>query len=253
MKQRFLITIEYDGRGYSGWQRQKNGVAIQAKIEEALLGIFGEKINLYGSSRTDAGVSAYEQTAHFDVDTLISAEKIPHALNSVLPNDIAVTGCIVVADDFHARFAEKKKTYVYRIYISPTRRPIFDRERLRLLKPLDIAAMKAAAEGMVGRYDCSLFQKSGSPSGAPIKTVYSVEVTEPKPDCIDITVTGDGFLYKMVRTMAGTLVYVGQGKLTPQEIADAVKNCDKEKIGKTLAGEFLYLLKTEYATLKVEN
>jgi tRNA pseudouridine38-40 synthase len=245
MKKRYLITLEYDGKNYCGWQRQLNGISVQGVVEEKLAALFGGAITLFGSGRTDAGVSALGQTAHFDAETGIPAERIPYALNSMLPQDIAVLSCRIVGGDFHARFHKKKKTYVYKLYVSPTRRPLLDRDRLFLRRALDVAAMKKAAEFMVGTYDCRCYEKVGSASGNPVKTVYSVAVLK-SSEGIDIKVVGSGFLYKMVRTMAGTLLYVGQGRLTPDDVSDAVKNCDKTKIGKTLPAEFLCLTKTEY-------
>jgi tRNA pseudouridine38-40 synthase len=247
MKKRYLITLEYDGKNYCGWQRQLNGTSVQAVVEDKLAALFGGAITLYGSSRTDAGVSAFGQTAHFDAETNIPEESIPRALNYLLPRDIAVLNCRTVDGDFHARFNKKKKTYVYKLYVSPTRRPLFDRDRLFIRRDLDVAAMKKAAEFMVGTYDCRCYEKVGSANGNPVKTVYSVGVSDFfGGGLMDIEVAGSGFLYKMVRTMAGTLLYVGLGKLTPAEVFEAVKNCDKTKIGKTLPPEFLYLTKTEY-------
>ncbi|MDR2090823.1 MAG: tRNA pseudouridine(38-40) synthase TruA [Clostridiales bacterium] len=324
MKKRYLITIEYDGKNYCGWQRQSNGTSVQAVVEEKLSELFGGAVTLFGSGRTDAGVSAFAQTAHFDAETDIPNERLIHAINFLLPRDIAVLDCRTVSDDFHARFNRKKKTYVYKIYVSPVRRPLFDRERLFVRKNLDLSAMKKAAEFMTGTYDCRCYEKAGSANGNPVKTIYSVSVldffwsgmidtgrgtpnigngmvnidsgtsdigngmlnikngtpniesgmvnidsgtsgigngmlnmkngmpnigngtSDIKCGTIDIEVAGSGFLYKMVRTMAGTLLYAGLGKLTPVDVLDAVKNCGKTKIGKTLPAEFLYLTKTEY-------
>ncbi|MDR1905474.1 MAG: tRNA pseudouridine(38-40) synthase TruA [Clostridiales bacterium] len=246
MEKRYLIITEYDGANYCGWQRQKNGVSVQSVIEEKLSIIFGCRVTLHGSSRTDAGVSAYEQTAHFDVDTNIPPEKIPHAVNSLLPKDISIVGCKVVDDDFHARFSDKKKTYAYRLYISNVRRPLFDRERLWIKRILNIDAMREAAAYVEGTYDCKCFQKSGSPRVGTIRTVMSVKVICTEKDIVDIEITAKGFLYKMARTIAGTLVYVGLNKLSPTDVLHAVQLCDKTKTGKTLPGEYLYLLKTEY-------
>ncbi|MDR2047604.1 MAG: tRNA pseudouridine(38-40) synthase TruA [Clostridiales bacterium] len=246
MRRRFLITVEYDGKNYCGWQRQRNGTGVQAVIEDALYGLFGNAITLFGSGRTDAGVSAEEQTAHFDADTDIPPERIPHALNFRLPRDISVKSCRVVGGDFHARSNKKKKTYVYKLYVSDVRRPLLDRDRLFIKKPLDIESMRRAAELMVGVYDCRCYEKSGSAGGNPVKTVYSAAVGDLGGGRLDIAITGSGFLYKMARTMAGTLVYVGIGKLTAEDVGEAVKNCDKIKTGKTLPAEFLRLVKTEY-------
>lgn len=246
MSKRFLITVEYDGRGYCGWQRQKNGVSVQEVLENKLSEILGSAVTLHGSGRTDAGVSAYGQTAHFDSDTGIPADKIPYAVNSRLPKDICVLACAEVSKNFHARFSNKKKTYAYKIYMSEFRRPILDRDRLWIKNPVDVALMRGAAEVLAGRYDCKCFQKSGSPSGDTVKTVYSVDIEELPDGCLDIEITGSGFLYKMARTIAGTLVYAGLKKLSVGDIEDAVKNCDKTKTGKTLSPEYLYLKRTEY-------
>ncbi|MDR1940421.1 MAG: tRNA pseudouridine(38-40) synthase TruA [Clostridiales bacterium] len=246
MIKRFLITIEYDGANYSGWQRQKNGLAVQQVLEEGLEAVLGEPITVFGSSRTDAGVCASAQTAHFDSRTRIAPERIPFAVNGVLPKDISVKKCVETAPDFHARFSNKIKTYVYRLYVSEVRRPLYDAYAFWQKKPLDIAAMRRAAGVMEGTYDCKCFQRAGSPSGDTVKTIYSVTVGELSDGRLDITVSGGGFLYKMVRTMAGTLLYAGLGKLSKEDILQAIKSGDAAKTGKTLPPEFLCLTGTEY-------
>ncbi|MDR3264294.1 MAG: tRNA pseudouridine(38-40) synthase TruA [Clostridiales bacterium] len=246
MKTRFFIIIEYDGKNYCGWQRQKNGMTVQEMLEDKLSVLFGSKITVFGSSRTDAGVSAFCQTAHFDAETDIPPKKIPFAVNSLLPNDISVRSCRAVPVSFHARFCDKKKTYTYKLYVSDIRRPLLDRERFFVKRALNVQAMTEAASYMTGTYDCKCFQKSGSVSGGTVRTVYSVTVCALADGCLDIGITGSGFLYKMARTMAGTLLSVGLGALSPSDVACAVKNCDKTKTGKTLPPEFLYINDTEY-------
>lgn len=241
---RIKLVLSYDGRNYCGFQRQKNGITVQEKLEEALKKIYCSDITVTASGRTDAGVSAAGQVVHYDCDDRIEVKKIPVALNTFLPNDIAVISAKKVKADFNARFSAVKKTYVYKIYNDSIRDPLFPFCAFYPVK-LDISLMKKAAEFIVGEHDFSCFMASGSSVKDTVRKIYSIDIKR-KGKVISIFVTGNGFLYNMVRIIAGTLVYAGEGKIKPEAVKDAILSKDRKKAGKTMAPEGLCLLKVFY-------
>lgn len=242
---RYKITIEYKGTEYAGWQIQKNAVSIQSVIECSLKKIFNKDIKITGSGRTDSGVHALGQVAHFDCDTDIPASRIPHAVNSALPIDIRVKDCEIVSDDFHARYSAKSKTYVYKMYYSQHLSPLkYDFYHCVNKKP-DIDKMVEGSKLFIGEHDFKAFQASNSSVMNTIRTVYSLDIMTIDNEII-IEINGNGFLYNMVRTIAGTLLYVGLGKLTLQDIYDILRDGDRSRVGKTLPANGLCLVKVEY-------
>ena len=253
---RYRAIISYDGTDYVGWQRQLNGISVQEKMEVALSKIFGTPTTCTASGRTDSGVHAEGQVVHFDATTSIPVDKIPYAVNTELPDDISMLYCEVTADDFNARFSAKRKTYKYSLYSAPHRLPTLGRNHTHIISPLNIEDMKKGAEYIVGEHDFKCFEASGSVVKSTVRTVYGIDINVTKIDCVkggafpsvkvDISVTGNGFLYNMVRIIAGTLVYVGMGKLTPEDVKEIILSKDRTKAGKTLPPEGLTLVSVEY-------
>ena len=253
---RYRAIISYDGTDYVGWQRQLNGISVQEKMEVALSKIFGTPTTCTASGRTDSGVHAEGQVVHFDAITSIPVDKIPYAVNTELPDDISMLYCEVTADDFNARFSAKRKTYKYSLYSAPHRLPTLGRNHTHIISPLNIEDMKKGAEYIVGEHDFKCFEASGSVVKSTVRTVYGIDINVTKIDSVkggafpsvkvDISVTGNGFLYNMVRIIAGTLVYVGMGKLTPEDVKEIILSKDRTKAGKTLPPEGLTLVSVEY-------
>ena len=253
---RYRAVISYDGTNYVGWQRQLNGISVQEKMEVALGKIFGTPTQCTASGRTDSGVHAEGQVVHFDAQTSIPTDKIPYAVNTELPDDISMLYCEETYDEFNARFSAKRKTYKYSLYSSPHRLPTLNRNHTHIISPLNVEDMKKGAEYIVGEHDFKCFEASGSVVKSTVRTVYSIDVKAEKidgvkggafaPVKVEISVTGNGFLYNMVRIIAGTLVYVGMGKLTPDDVKEIILSKDRIKAGKTLSPEGLTLVSVEY-------
>nr|WP_066354014.1 tRNA pseudouridine(38-40) synthase TruA [Fervidicola ferrireducens] len=239
------ILLEYDGSNYHGWQRQKNALTIQEVVEEAVYKVTGEKVKVIGAGRTDAGVHARGQVANFHTNCRIPVERLPYAINSHLPEDIVVKGAEEVPDDFHARYSAKAKVYTYTIYNAPFPSPLMRKYSYFYPHILDVEAMQEAAKAFVGVHDFTAFRASGSPVKSSIRNVMRLEVKKNK-DVITIEVEADGFLYNMVRIIAGTLLEVGSGKRTPEEIPSVISSRDRERAGITLPAHGLCLEKVVY-------
>lgn len=242
---RILLTISYDGTNYSGWQKQKNAVTVQGEFDKACSTLFKTDIESIGASRTDAGVHALGQRAVIDVDTSIPAEKIPLALNPLLPDDIVVTHAEEVDADFNPRFKALKKTYEYSIYNAPFRNPLYRNYSEYVRYELDLDSMRTACEAFVGEHDFRAFCASGNSSKTTVRTIYSLDI-EKDGDFIKIRVTGNGFLYNMVRIIAGTLIYVGEGRIAPDDLPEIIASGDRRKAGKTAGPSGLVLVKIMY-------
>ena len=212
------LTIEYDGTDFCGWQSQKNGASIQDAVEHALGKYFDcDYVRIYAAGRTDNGVHARGQVAHFVTDKSVNPYKLCLGVNLNLPSTVAVTNAEIVDDDFDARFSAISKTYCYRVYVSSTRKPLYDVNHAQVYKPLDIAAMQKAAKLLVGTHDFAAFQKTGSNLKGTVRTVNSFTVSQ-DGDTISFTVNGNAFLYNQVRIMCGLLVEVGKGNLTLDDV-----------------------------------
>lgn len=251
---RYRAVISYDGTNYVGWQRQLNGLSVQEVLEKALTKTFGINTQATASGRTDAGVHAEGQVVHFDSDTSIPAEKIPFVINPELPDDISMLSCEIAADDFNARFNAKRKTYCYKLYISKHRRPMLEHTHARISIPIDLKKMRKAADLIEGEHDFKCFEASGSVVKSTVRTVYSIEIKSDgkvengvlSEGTVEIYVTGNGFLYNMVRIMAGTLVYVGTEKLDPADVSQILESGDRTRAGKTLPPQGLHLISVMY-------
>jgi len=239
------ILLEYDGTAYCGWQRQKNALSIQEVLETAISTITGEKVNVIGSGRTDAGVHALSQVANFKTNTRIPIDKLPYAINSKLPEDIVVKHAEQVAEDFHARFCAKSKIYTYTIYNSKFPSPLLRKYSYFYSKPLDINAMKRAAEKLVGIHDFKAFMASGRPVKSTVRHLQRLEVVQ-NGDIVKLEIQANGFLYNMARIIAGTLLDVGIGKKDADEMTSIIKSKDRNCAGKTLPPEGLCLVKVIY-------
>ena len=242
---RVKITVEYDGTNYCGWQVQPNGLTVQECVENAVFLATGEKVRVTGSGRTDAGVHAQGQVAHFDTNCTIPPEKIYKALNVHLPQDIRVLSSERAEDDFHACNNVKKKTYRYSFYISQVEQPLKDRYAVMLDKTPNVELMREGAQSFVGEHDFKAFCSSGSGAKTTVRTIYSVDVVLKEKD-LSVTVMGNGFLYNMVRIMVGTLLEVGYGKIPLSTIEQMLKTGKRTLGGKTLPARGLRLEQVEY-------
>lgn len=245
------LKLSYDGTNYHGWQVQKNGASIQQTLEEAVFQLLGQKTHVSGVGRTDAGVHARRYVANCKVDCSIPMERLPLALNSFLPHDIAVSAACAVPDDFDARFDCTKKEYAYHILPSALRDPFLARYAYRYHYPLDPALMQQGAQHFVGRQDFAAVRSQGTPVKSTVRTVFWCEVEPLENGLIRIRVCGDGFLYNMVRAIAGTLVYVGCGKLPPDEVAAVLRTGDREQAGPTLPACGLFMNRLWYENTPV--
>ena len=214
---RVLLTISYDGTDFCGYQIQPNGRTVEEELEKALFKLTKQQIKTYASGRTDSGVHALCQKVHFDTSATIPAESFAPALNAILPSDLKVLKSKKVSDSFNARYSAKKKTYKYSLYVGDFEEPIVSRYKTLISKMPDIALMKACAKAIEGTHDFKAFMASGSSVKDTVRTVYSIKTVK-KGRFIDIYVTGNGFLYNMVRIISGAMVAVGEGKLDVKEV-----------------------------------
>lgn len=242
---RILLTIEYNGTNYSGWQKQPNQKTIQGEIESAIFKSIGEKVEIFGSGRTDAGVHALGQTAHFDLKAPVPISKIADILNNVLPPDIVIRKGKEVEDDFHARFSIKKKCYLYKIYNSPVKKAFLSDRVGWIKKQLDIEKMKEASQLIVGEHDFRGLCSANTCAVNFVRKIFEITLTK-ENDFIYVEVCGNGFLYNMVRIIVGTLVDYALGKITLQDIKQAVEQGDRTKAGQTMSASGLYLKETIY-------
>jgi tRNA pseudouridine38-40 synthase len=219
---RRVFTIQYLGTRYGGWQTQANAVAVQQVIEEALEKIFGQPVRIHGAGRTDAGVHAFAQRAHADLPFDIPSRGLVLGLNQILPADVRVTQVEMAADDFHARFSAKSKTYEYRIWNAEVADVFAMETHAHVAKPLDAEAMHAAAQALVGTHDYKVFTVADPEVASTVRTIESIEVRR-AGDAVFITVSADGFLRYMVRRIAGSLIEVGRGKLDPARLFDEAR------------------------------
>lgn len=251
MGKNVLIKIEYDGTDFCGWQIQPNVRTVQGEIEHVLKYIAGEEVHIHGTSRTDAGVHALGQCASFDWNSNMPVEKLPEVMNrrfgaggegrSGAPGDIRILSAEVMPDDFHARYSCRGKTYRY---VIDKTGDIFARNHA-LQYPgadaLDLDLMRQAASYIIGTHDFKCFETAGgTPRETTVRTVSALSINEDE-NSINIEITGDGFLYNMVRIITGTLIEAGLGKRTPESVAEAIESRDRAKAGFTAAPQGLYL------------
>ncbi len=243
---RILLTVTYDGTAYCGWQFQENGPSIQQEMERALEKALGVFTRVTGASRTDAGVHALGQRAHFDTVSRIPPDKYPFVLNRFLPADIRVTEGRQVPPDFHARFDAVGKWYTYRIHNAPHPSAIYRNLTAHVPYPLDDRAMGACARQLLGTHDFAAFAAAGGQAKTTVRTIDRVSVAREGTE-ITLRIHGNGFLYNMVRIIAGTLIYVGQGKLPGDCVEKALQSGNRLDLGVTAPACGLELTRVEYA------
>lgn len=239
------LIIEYDGKEFNGWQKQANKLNIQGEIENAIKEITGEKTELIASGRTDAGVHAIGQVANFKTNSKIPIEKIPIALNTKLKKSIRIKDATEVSERFHSRYNCKKKTYCYTINNSKYGSSIYRNMQCHIPEKLNVEKMKKALKFFVGEHDFKAFKASGGSTKGTIRTIYDAKIEIDKEN-IHIYLTGNGFLYNMVRIISGTLVDVGLEKIEPEYIEEILLSKDRKKAGRTLPAQGLCLMKVEY-------
>ena len=243
---RYHITVEYDGTPFVGWQRQQNGMSIQQRLEDSIKAFSGIETLVQGAGRTDAGVHALGQSAHFDLSGDVDSAKIVDAVNFYLrPDPIAVLSCVAVAEDFNARFSATARHYVYRI-VNRRQPLVMDRGRAwRVSRHLDVAVMQVAASHLVGHHDFSSFRSIHCQANSPIKTLDRLAVSR-DGERVEISAVARSFLHNQVRCMVGTLQLVGEGKWTPADVAAALAAQDRAAGGPTAPAAGLYLARVEY-------
>ena len=239
------LTIEYDGTGYHGWQIQPNVETIQGTIEGKLAQITGETVRLVASGRTDAGVHATGQVAHFKTHSSLNVLSFLKGLNSLLPEDIRVKDVEEVEEAFHARFSAKGKVYEYRIFIGEVRSPFHRHFSWFVPGKLDLASMREAAMKLKGSHDFSSFCSTGSDHLSHIREIYTIDVGI-RRDLIIIGVEANAFLKQMVRNIVGTLVEVGRRKLTPSQFGDILEARDRRRAGIAAPAQGLFLVRVNY-------
>ena len=242
---RYALKIAYDGTNFCGWQVQPNQTTIQGEIERAIQTAFGVQAKVCGSGRTDSGVHALGQVAHVDLTVNIQPEKLADAISVHLPEGISVLSSCQAAEDFDANRSAKRKTYCYQLYSSPRRNPLLERFAVRIDGTPDINKMQQAAKLFTGEHDFKAYCASGSQVKTTVRTIYSLDVLT-DGQMIKICVCGNGFLYNMVRTISGTLLWYAFGKITLEDIKKSLSEGKRNLVGKTLPPKGLILQSVEY-------
>lgn len=243
---RAFITIEYNGTAYLGWQKNGEQKTLCYEIERAFAQAIGQEIKIVASGRTDAGVHAIKQSAHLDLQGKdVSLKNLLHNVNKILPSDIRITSIKEVSERFHARYNVKSKTYLYKCYTSPISSPLREGFYCHYPSVLNIEKMKECASLFIGEHNFKAFCLSGSDAENFIRKVISIDIMR-KKDEVYFYVKGKGFLYSMVRLLVGTILAVGEGKLTVEKVKIALESGDKGLIGQKVAACGLYLYDVEY-------
>jgi tRNA pseudouridine38-40 synthase len=242
---RIHLILEYDGTNYAGWQRQANALSVQEVVERAILKLTGETVCVHGASRTDAGVHALGQSAHFDTESRVPADKFSYALNTILPPDVRVQLSEEAAPDFHARFSGKGKRYRYSILARPHAGALTRNTHAHVIYPLDASRMDAECADLVVTHDFSAFAASGSVVKDCVRTIYAARVIR-DGDALYLDIVGSGFLYNMVRIIAGTLISVGSGRMEPGAFRRAIESGSRLDLGVTAPAHGLTLMEVFY-------
>ena len=246
MSRRLKLIVSYDGAPFAGWQSQSHGNTIQDHLERAFERVAGMPVRVHGAGRTDAGVHALAQCAHVDVNKALAPARWTEALNALLPPAIRVIRCRYVSNDFHARLSAKGKIYRYRIWCAPVLPPFEYRRAWHIPRPLDLKILQKAAKRFVGTHDFAAFAANrGKPEESTIRTINSVRVRQKGP-CVAIDFDGDGFLYKMVRLIVGSLVKCALGKMRLEEITACLKSGQVGAARFAAPAEGLFLVRVRY-------
>lgn len=250
MQKNIRLTFSFDGSNFSGWQKQKNGRSVQETLENVLSEITGKNIKVTGCGRTDSGVHAINYVANFKTESKISPEKIKKAVNSFLAPEICIKKARYVPLSFHSRYDAKRKIYMYIISLSKC--PFLKNYSLFFEKEIDIEKMVEGAKYIIGKRDFSSFKAAGSSVKNPVREIFKIEIRgkrfffDKDVKLIEIEVEGDGFLYKMVRNIVGTLIYAGIGKIAPSYIKEIIEAKDRKLTPPTVSASGLYLKKVRY-------
>lgn len=245
---RYKLIISYDGTHYSGWQVQNNGLAIQPLVQKALATVLRHPLDLTGSGRTDAGVHALGQTAHFDSELSFDPRRLRLSLNALLPPDIRILSIDPAAPDFHARYSASSKIYYYHLHLDPVADPTTRLYRHHVFGPCDLSLMKEAIPQFLGKHDFSSFANEpgkGSASRDPVRTLSRIDIV-PEPGGVRLEFEGSGFLYKMVRNLVGTLLDVAAKRIQPSDIPVILQAKDRRRAGPAAPPNGLFLVSVNY-------
>lgn len=243
---KYKIKFSYDGTNYSGYQKQPDKSTIQETLENALTTVLREQIEIVASGRTDAGVSAIEQVAHMIVETEINAQRTIGYVNTLLPEDIRINEIERVEEDFHARYSAKIKTYEYWFYIGKEKTPVFERMATHIGYDVDVEKMILATKYFIGEHDFGAFCASNTEVVNKVRTIYDLNIVNLGGKLYKMEITGNGFLYNMVRIIMGTLISVGIGKTPVEQVEKIINSKDRALAGKTMPSKGLYLKKVCY-------
>lgn len=243
--QNIVLTLMYDGSPYHGWQIQNNAVSVCQVVTDAVKRVTGEDVEITGCSRTDAGVHALEYVCNFASNTSIPPDRLRYALNTKLPDTIRVIQSGAADSDFHARFSAKSKTYLYKAYTSEIENPFYRNYAYHFPYKLRLDAMQAAAGHFIGTHDFTAFMTTGSSQKTTVRTVHDLKA-EMEGDMVQFTINANAYLYNMVRIISGTLLYVGCGRIAPEEIPAILESRDRRRGGITAGPQGLYLQKIYY-------
>lgn len=249
--ERYKIVIQYDGSNFCGFQVQPEKRTVQGELEKTLSFLLQEDVKIYASGRTDAGVSAEAQVAHFDTEKEFAERKMLSSINALLPSDVAVTSLEQVSMDFDARFSAKKKTYQYRFYVSKYELPLYSKIAFRVNDYIDVSKMRDATKYIVGTHDFRSFVARKSGKTDFVRTVYDAKIIKIDDTLFAFEITGNGFLYNMVRILFGTLLMIGYGQRKPEDMKKIIEAKDRAMAGKTMSAHALLLKKVEYDTEKI--
>ena len=245
---RFRMTIEYDGSAYVGWQRQENGPSVQGAVEKAILSLTGETVSIRGAGRTDSGVHASGQVAHADLTRSWKPATLRNALNAHLgqaSEQVAIIDAVEVTPAFDARFSALRRHYLYRIISRPAPLALEAKRAWWVPKTLDHAAMHAAAQMLVGHHDFTTFRSTHCQANSPMRTIDRLDVTR-EGDLVEIRATAQSFLHNQIRSFAGTLKLVGEGKWTPDDVRAALEARDRKACGPVAPPDGLYFMQVDY-------
>ncbi len=245
MSRRIVLTLGYMGTAYSGWQRQPGEDTVQQRVENAIKSLTRESVSVTASGRTDAGVHAIGQVAHFDTDSNIPTKNFVSGLNHFLPPDIRVTAAREANASFHARFSAKKKTYCYCIYESRVERAELYNRAVRVEDKLDVKKMNEAAAAFIGEHDFTSFMSTGADTNTATRTIIELKAVR-SGGLVKIYATANGFLYNMVRLIAGVLVRAGRGKITADGVSELIEKKSKHAVTEVMPACGLYLVKVNY-------
>ena len=243
---KYKISLSYDGTEFGGWQVQPNAPSIQENIQETLSIILREQVEVTGASRTDAGVHAAGQVAHFSTDSTIDPKRLIASLNALLPETIRVHDLTHVADDFHARYEARRKIYHYHLYLHPTLDPFRRRFATHIPYPLDRQLLSDACHHFIGTHDFTSFANEGGAAKTKVRTIYRLECIQEEPHLLRLEFEGDGFLYKMVRNIVGTLLDIARGYTPLEKLPSIFAAKDRRAAGLSAPPQGLFLMKVIY-------